>query len=242
MKIVIALPYASILAILYMLLGIAASPFLSIALVPVFTAMGFNVAASYALSFSMILLSLALSPFNLVIKEVEKYVEVPSVGFVYIFGIPIPIPRPTIRRDVMYVAVNFGGAVVPLVISSVVLAFLMPRLNPIAYLASLGLSSIGINLTSRVVPGVGVVTPMFMPPLIAVLSTLAFFDGGYVVPAVAYTVGTLGSLIGADVMNLRKVLRTPARMISIGGAGVFDGVYLSGITAGLLALIFSLPL
>lgn len=239
MRIVIALPYASVLAFLYLLLGVLATPFLSIALTPVFTSAGLSVITGYVLSFSMVLLSLALSPFNLVVREVEKLVEVPSIGYVYIFGVPVPIPRPALRRDVMYVAVNLGGAVIPIALSSVILLSIAVRLNPISYLAALGLSSIGINLTSRVIPGVGVVTPMFMPPLIAVLSTLAFFDGSVVAPAVAYTVGTLGSLIGADLMNLRRILRAPARLVSIGGAGVFDGIYLSGITAGLLALILA---
>jgi uncharacterized membrane protein len=52
---------------------------------------------------------------------------------------------------------------------------------------------------------------------------------------VAYIGGTLGTLIGADLLNLPAVRRMPALMLSIGGAGVFDGVFLVGIIAVLVA-------
>jgi len=52
---------------------------------------------------------------------------------------------------------------------------------------------------------------------------------------VAYVSGTMGTLIGADLLNLGKVAHMGAPMVSIGGAGTFDGVFLTGILAGLLA-------
>jgi uncharacterized membrane protein len=59
-------------------------------------------------------------------------------------------------------------------------------------------------------------------------------SGGAAAP-VAYIGGTLGTLIGADLLNLPAVRRMPALMLSIGGAGVFDGVFLVGIIAALIA-------
>jgi uncharacterized membrane protein len=64
---------------------------------------------------------------------------------------------------------------------------------------------------------------------------------------VAYIAGTLGTLIGADLLNLPAILRgsllptapgeTPSRVVSsIGGAGVFDGIFLTGILAPFLAV------
>jgi uncharacterized membrane protein len=45
----------------------------------------------------------------------------------------------------------------------------------------------------------------------------------------------MGALIGGDLLNLGRVAEMSAPMLSIGGAGTFDGVFLTGILAGLLA-------
>ena len=55
------------------------------------------------------------------------------------------------------------------------------------------------------------------------------------VAAVAYIGGSLGTLIGADLLNLSKVQGLGAPVVSIGGAGTFDGIFLTGIIAVLLA-------
>ena len=82
-------------------------------------------------------------------------------------------------------------------------------------------------------PGVGIAVPMLIPPLVAagVGLILAYGDA----PAVAYVSGCLGTLIGADLWNLPRATDVGASIISIGGAGTFDAVFLSGILAGLLA-------
>ena len=54
-------------------------------------------------------------------------------------------------------------------------------------------------------------------------------------PALAYIGGTLGTLIGADVLNLPYIQGLGAPVASIGGAGTFDSVFLTGILAALLA-------
>ena len=55
------------------------------------------------------------------------------------------------------------------------------------------------------------------------------------VAAVAYVSGTLGTLIGADLLNLSRIQGLGAPVVSIGGAGTFDGIFLTGIVAVLLA-------
>ena len=50
----------------------------------------------------------------------------------------------------------------------------------------------------------------------------------------AYIAGSLGTLIGADLTNLDKVRGLGAPVASIGGA-VFDGIFLTGMLAVLLA-------
>jgi uncharacterized membrane protein len=53
-------------------------------------------------------------------------------------------------------------------------------------------------------------------------------------PALAYMSGTLGCLIGADLLNLSKLAGLGAPIASIGGAGTFDGIFFTGIIAVLL--------
>ena len=45
----------------------------------------------------------------------------------------------------------------------------------------------------------------------------------------------MGTLIGADLLNLTRLAEIGAPALSIGGAGTFDAVFLTGIIAGLLA-------
>jgi uncharacterized membrane protein len=54
-------------------------------------------------------------------------------------------------------------------------------------------------------------------------------------PALAYVAGVFGTLVGADVLNLRRVRALGAPVVSIGGAGTFDGIYLTGVIAVLIA-------
>jgi uncharacterized membrane protein len=92
---------------------------------------------------------------------------------------------------------------------------------------------------ARRVKGVGIVTPAFVPPIaaavIAIIVTLGTPGGAAIV---AYVSGTLGALIGADLSNLRGIQDLGADMVSIGGAGTFDGVFLTGLIAVFLVTIF----
>ena len=52
---------------------------------------------------------------------------------------------------------------------------------------------------------------------------------------VAFVAGVAGPLIGADLLNLRRISGLSIGVLSIGGAGTFDGIVLSGVLAALLA-------
>ena len=54
----------------------------------------------------------------------------------------------------------------------------------------------------------------------------------------AYISGSMGTLIGADLTNLDKVAGLGAPVASIGGAGTFDGIFITGILAVLLAGLY----
>jgi uncharacterized membrane protein len=99
------------------------------------------------------------------------------------------------------------------------------------------LVAIVTNRVSRPVRGLGIVTPFFIPPLCALACGLVLSAGmiSLAAPIIAYVSGTLGTLIGADILNLHRIGELGAPVASIGGAGTFDGVFLSGIIAAFLA-------
>ena len=94
--------------------------------------------------------------------------------------------------------------------------------------------TIAVHRVARIEPNVGILTPGLLPALIAVFATVALVllaPGPYNGYALAYVSGTLGTLIGADFLNLGKLSELRTGEASIGGAGTFDGVFLTGILA-----------
>jgi len=128
------------------------------------------------------------------------------------------------------VALNVGGALIPILVS----VYLVVRTGMLGrMLMGTAVVALIVHQLAYVIPGVGIAVPMLMPPLIAagVALILAFRRA----PPVAYVSGSMGTLVGADLLNLRHIERLGAPVASIGGAGTFDGVFLTGILAGLLA-------
>lgn len=135
------------------------------------------------------------------------------------------------RPDRIVVAINFGGAIMPILFS----LYLVSHLNPgkmAIVLSTACVSSISYFL-SRPIPRLGITMPIFIPPLIAALCALIFAPTHS--PAVAYISGTFGVIIGADLLHLKHIQRIGVSVVSIGGAGTFDGIFLTGIVAVLLA-------
>jgi len=128
------------------------------------------------------------------------------------------------------VALNVGGALIPILVSLYLLA--RTRMY-VRMLIGTAVVAAVVHSLAELVPGVGIAVPMIAPPLVAagVALLLAFRRA----PPVAYVAGSMGTLIGADLLNLGQIARVGAPVVSIGGAGTFDGVFLTGILAGLLA-------
>jgi uncharacterized membrane protein len=107
--------------------------------------------------------------------------------------------------------------------------------NSIVLYSLVGVLAVTIvtHLVARPVRGVGIETPTFVPPLAAAIVALILSPAQPAV--VAYVSGTLGALIGADLLNLGKIPDLGAPVSSIGGAGTFDGVFVTGIIAVILA-------
>lgn len=128
-------------------------------------------------------------------------------------------------------AVNVGGGLLPVALS----AYLLVQGTPPAFQAIAGVAVMsGLSYTlSRPVPGVGIGLPIVVPPVGA--AALGLLIGGEHSAQLAYVSGTLGVLIGADILRLADLRRMGVPAASIGGAGTFDGIFLTGIVAALLA-------
>jgi uncharacterized membrane protein len=140
-----------------------------------------------------------------------------------------PVPR---WDGSTVLAINVGGAVVPVLIALYVLIH-QPEIVGPALLAT-AIVGLVVNRTARPIRGLGIATPMFIPPIIAALAGYVLGGPGHGAP-IAYIGGVLGTLIGADIMNLGRLSELGAPVASIGGAGTFDGIFLTGIVAVLLA-------
>jgi uncharacterized membrane protein len=129
------------------------------------------------------------------------------------------------------IAVNVGGCLIPGGLSLYLLG--QHPLNPVVVVLALAVVTAVSYLFSRPIPGFGIGMPVFVAPLVSALTAL-LFDPGHSAP-LAYISGTLGVIIGADLLRLRDIDRLHAPVASIGGAGTFDAVFFTGIIAVLLA-------
>jgi uncharacterized membrane protein len=177
--------------------------------------------------FPLLLLSLVGSSFNIPLTRIESG-PVLSERVVDFFGIRYVIPTLEQRQPTI-LAVNVGGAVIPTCISLYLL--LSSGLIVRGLLGTAIVSAIVYRL-ARPLPGVGIAIPLFIPPLVAAATGLVLAPEH--APALAYISGTLGCLIGADLLNLSKLAGLGAPVASIGGAGTFDGIFFTGIIAVLL--------
>jgi uncharacterized membrane protein len=95
-----------------------------------------------------------------------------------------------------------------------------------------GVVALVSHLVSRPLPGIGIGMPIFVAPIAATLTALLL--GPEHSTALAYVSGTLGVLIGADLLRLKDIRRMDTPVAAIGGAGTFDGIFMTGIVAVLL--------
>lgn len=129
------------------------------------------------------------------------------------------------------IAVNVGGCVVPLAFSLYLFNLSRPDvLHAVTAVATVAMVSYGISFS---IPRVGIAMPVLVAPLTAAVAALMLDPEQ--APALAYIGGTLGVLIGADLLRLKDIGRLGEPMASIGGAGSFDGIFVTGIVAVLLA-------
>ncbi|MDQ1371493.1 MAG: hypothetical protein QG582_407 [Candidatus Thermoplasmatota archaeon] len=143
-----------------------------------------------------------------------------------------------------WVGLSVGGAIIPLILC---VMFLKDGRAGVAE-ALIGVTIVAYitYVVTRAEEGVGIVAevPMaFAPALAAGLYSVSVFwvDIRKAAP-LAYVSGVLGTLAGADVFRLGEMLAFEApedssAVLSIGGANIFDMVYLTGVIAVGVAMI-----
>jgi uncharacterized membrane protein len=175
--------------------------------------------------------SLIGSYFNIPITVLPGAVR--SAQIVDFYGMRYVVPLVTSWPGTV-LAVNVGGAVIPTLMST----YLVLRYQ-LWFKAALATAIIAFIIHSMAtpVPGVGIAVPVFLP--VVTTAILAFLLSREYAAPLAYIGGSMGTLIGADLLNLDKISGLGAPVASIGGAGTFDGIFLTGILAVLLAGIAS---
>lgn len=177
---------------------------------------------------ALLLLSFLGSYINIEVAQLPPE-RIYTHGVIQFFGVPYVIPRVTESPGTI-IAVNVGGAIVPTLLS---LYLIVKNRFYGKALVAIGLVTVVVHLLAYPVPGVGIGEPVFVPPLATAIVALAISRER--AAPLAYVAGSLGTLIGADLLNLDKVAGLGAPIASIGGAGKFDGIFLNALIAVLLA-------
>jgi uncharacterized membrane protein len=178
--------------------------------------------------------SLVGSIFNIPVAELPPE-RVMSDQIIDFFGMRYEVPVVSHWAGTV-IAVNIGGAVIPTLMSIYLLA---KRQLWTKGLLATAIVAVVIHGLANPVPGLGIAVPVFVPVLVT--AVVAVMLSRQEAAPLAYIAGGLGTLIGADLTNLDKVRGLGAPVASIGGAGTFDGIFLTGILAVLIASLYSRP-
>jgi uncharacterized membrane protein len=176
----------------------------------------------------LLLASLFGSYINIPVAQLPREQIVAAREFDY-FGMRYLMPV-EVEWPGTIVAVNLGGAVIPVLLSLYLLA---KRRAWIPGIIVTAIMTLVCHYLARPVPGVGITIPIFVPPAAAAITALVVWRRE--AAPLAYVGGSIGTLIGADLLNLDRVHGLGAPVVSIGGAGTFDGIFVTGVLAVLIA-------
>lgn len=187
-----------------------------------------GIPAKYVLA--VLLCTLLGSAINLPVAELQPEAMVRErvvdfFGMRYVVPVVEEWPRTII-------AVNVGGALIPVIVS---LYLLIKNMLYARGFIAIAVVALVVHLLAYPVRGIGISVPALVPPIVAAVISILLSRSD--APPLAYIAGSLGTLIGADLLNLGSIQGLGAPVASIGGAGTFDGVFLSGILAVLLTTI-----
>lgn len=169
------------------------------------------------------------STINIPLYRIESQGQLPlsfqDIWLERYWGIPLQQ-----ARSFTVVALNVGGGLIPVLLA----LYQLGRSNILAIILSTAIVTFVSYHSAHIVPGIGIQINPLIPPLTAALSAV-LLTKGIPVPPVAFASGVLGTLIGADLLHLAQIEKMTAGVLSIGGAGVFDGIALCGLLALLLS-------
>ena len=155
-------------------------------------------------------------------------------------GAWVPFPHFERPQRETIVAVNVGGCVIPVLLALHLLRYLIDGGSTVIYvlLVGMALNTLVCNRMAQPVPKLGIRLPFVLPALVALIVTWLGLTGVEYEPyraPVAFVIGITGPLVGADLLHWKQFKRIGAGMVSIGGAGTWDGIVLSGLMAAFLA-------
>jgi len=183
--------------------------------------------------FWLLLLTLLGSLVNIPLTTLESQ-EVMAGEVISYFGMQVRLPPARARRTTV-LAVNVGGALIPAVLSLYLFVKITNKIGlSWGLLAVLGIVTTVMARLAKPVKGLGIAVPGLVPPLVAALGAWLLCPQEFRAPC-AYIASTMGTLIGADLLNLGQITKMGAPVASIGGAGTFDAIFLGGIIAVLLS-------
>jgi uncharacterized membrane protein len=190
-----------------------------------------SVGVSSRTAMFLLVASLIGSYFNIPVVDLPSE-RVLSDQVINYFGMQYTVPV-VVNWPGTVIAVNVGGAVIPTLLSIYLLA---TRSLWVKGCIATAIVALVLHRLARPVSGVGIAVPIFFPAVTtAIVATLLTREAA---GPLAYIAGSMGTLIGADLTNLDKVPGLGAPIASIGGAGTFDGIFLTGILAVVLASLY----
>jgi uncharacterized membrane protein len=176
----------------------------------------------------LLLASLLGSALNIPIAQLPGG-EVVSGQEITVFGMTYVVPMVTDWPGTV-IAVNVGGAILPVLMSLYLLR--ARHLWWPGLIASAGVAAV-CHWLAQPVPGLGIAVPTLGPAIATAI--VAWLLSPQQAAPLAYIAGSLGTLVGADLLNLDKIQGLGAPVASIGGAGTFDGIFVTAIVAVLIA-------
>jgi uncharacterized membrane protein len=219
-------PLIFLMMLAFFLVAVVMLPFLLVGMIgEAFLRLGL----SPGLVFWLLILTLVGSMVNIPLYRFQSQNLISDQDVSY-FGMRFRVPH-MVRSHETVLAINVGGGVIPIALS----AYLLSKIDFSLSMAVLLFGEILIvNRMARPVKGLGIAVPGLIPPLLAALGAYLLCPPYLRAPS-AYIASTIGILIGADILNLGRIKEMGAPVASIGGAGTFDAIFLSGIIAVLLS-------
>jgi uncharacterized membrane protein len=219
-------PLIFLMMVAFFLVALFVLPFLMVGLIgEAFLRLGI----SPSLIFWLLIFTLVGSLVNIPIYRFENR-NLMGEQVISYFGMRYRVPHSE-QTHATVLAINVGGALIPMALS-------LYLISKIDFGIALPILLVGVTLLvhrlARPVRGLGIGVPGLVPPLVAALGAYLLCPPELRAPC-AYIASTMGILIGADLLNLKQIGQMGAPVASIGGAGTFDAIFLSGIIAVLLS-------